>query len=342
MIDALCLELISRSEELKAEKIETLYFGGGTPSLLKESEFKAIFDSIRQNYQLGSNLEITLEANPDDIQSTSLRSWRKLGFNRLSIGLQSFREEDLKWMNRAHSAEEAKNCVLLAQSEGFNAISVDLIYGLPNLPQEVWKDHIQTVVGFGVDHVSAYCLTVEEKTLLHKKVKDGILKPSNDDEQSEQFNLLRGELKDAGYIHYEISNFCKPGKEARHNSSYWKGEKYIGIGPSAHSYSLLARRFNVANNQLYIKNITNGTTYFEQEVLSDKDRFNELLLTGLRTKWGVKINKLQDIFNLSVSFTDRLQEFKNSGQIEEIDGTLFLTDEGWLMADFIACELFEG
>lgn len=341
MIETMCQEINSRAKELKSERVETIYFGGGTPSLLKEDEFQLIFNAIRQNYSVSEDAEITLEANPDDIQIESLRSWIRNGFNRLSIGIQSFREEDLQWMNRAHNSEEAKNCVQVAQKEGFDAISVDLIYGLPNLTNEIWKKHIQTVVDFGVDHISAYCLTIEEKTVLHKKVKEGQIIPSNDYEQSEQFELLRSELKNSGYMAYEISNFSKPGKEAKHNSSYWKGEKYIGIGPSAHSYDGNIRRFNISNNQVYIKMVPEGNGYFDQESLSSKDRFNELLMTGLRTIWGVKISDLQSLLKLSASFTNRLNEFKISNQVEEVNGTLFLKGEGWLMADYIASELFE-
>jgi len=341
MITAMCLELSSRAAELHLETIDSVYFGGGTPSLLKENELEQLFYAIRKHYSLNENIEITLEANPDDIKVNSLRSWKKLGFNRLSIGIQSFREKDLKWMNRAHTAEEAKNCVQLAQKEGFDALSVDLIYGLPELDMETWKNHINTVASFGVDHISAYCLTIEEKTILYKRVKDGDLIPSTEDEQSLQFEFLRSELQKLGYLPYEISNFCKPGKEAKHNSSYWKGVNYLGIGPSAHSYNGISRRYNIANNPRYLKLIREEKKYFEEEVLSDKDRFNELLMTGLRTYWGVNLDQLNNILPLTVSFKERVTSFIDKNLMEQKNGSIFLTNEGCLIADYLASELFD-
>jgi oxygen-independent coproporphyrinogen-3 oxidase len=341
MIDAICMELKLRSTEIANEKIETIYFGGGTPSLLTEKEFAQIFEAIHTNYAVLNAGEITLEANPDDIQTLSLQSWKRLGFHRLSIGLQSFREKDLKWMNRAHNAEEAKNCVALAKKEGFDSISVDLIYGLPDLDLETWKNHIETAVGFGVDHISSYCLTVEEKTLLQKKVNDGAIIPSNEDEQAKQFELLQSILTESGFHQYEVSNFSLPGKEAKHNSSYWKGVHYLGIGPSAHSFDGKTRRYNVSNNTQYIRRLNENKDYFEIEVLTTANQFNELLMTGLRTIWGVDLAKLESILPLTDDFKRILKGFKDKNWIEQKNNHLYLKGDGWLMADFIVAELFE-
>lgn len=342
MVSVMCEEINSRSHELVHQTVETIYFGGGTPSLLIESEFLKLFKAIEENYKISKTAEITLEANPDDIQVESLRSWKRLGFNRLSIGLQSFREKDLRWMNRAHNAEEAKSCVALAKQEGFEAISVDLIYGLPELDLKTWQNHIQTAVNFGVDHISSYCLTIEEKTLLHKKVKDGTITPSNEDEQAQQFELLRSELEKSCFYQYEVSNFCLPGKEAKHNSSYWKGDSYLGIGPSAHSFDGDTRRYNIANNRQYMKCLKEKANYFEVEVLTSANRFNELIMTGLRTIWGVDLTKLNDIIPLSEEFKKQVLLFEKKNMLVQKDNQLFLKGEGWLMADYIVSELFEN
>jgi oxygen-independent coproporphyrinogen-3 oxidase len=342
MIEAMCEEIRTRAIEIKTQTVKTIYFGGGTPSLLNQSEFNKLFIAINSHFSIANDAEITLEANPDDIQIDSLRIWKQVGINRLSIGLQSFREKDLRWMNRAHTAEEAKNCVQLAKKEGFDSISVDLIYGLPDLDLTTWKKHIETAVNFGVDHISSYCLTVEEKTFLHKQVKDGKIIPSSEDEQAQQFEVLLEELVKSDFHQYEVSNFCRPGKEARHNSSYWKGEEYIGIGPSAHSFDGKSRRYNVANNTRYMKLVQNKGSYFESEILTPKNRFNELLLTGLRTVWGVDTAQLNNLIPLSEKFQERVQDFQEKNMLVQKEGFLFLAGEGWLMADYIVSELFEG
>jgi oxygen-independent coproporphyrinogen III oxidase len=342
MIDTICAEIATRSHELKAQTIDTIYLGGGTPSLLTEKEFSQLFATLNQHFDIAEHAEITLEANPDDSVAEALRTWRRIGINRLSIGLQSFRESDLRWMNRAHNAEEAKNCVQLAKKEGFDSISIDLMYGLPNLDLTTWKEHIVTAINFGVDHISSYCLTVEEKTLLHKKVKDGEIKPSSEDEQAQQFDVLRAELAKSDFHQYEVSNFCRPGKEAKHNSSYWKGAAYLGVGPSAHSFDGKSRRFNVANNKQYIKRIKEGSVYFEREILTVTNQFNELLLTGLRTIWGVDLFQLSQLIPLSEVFLAKVRDFEVKKMLIEKNGKLFLIGEGWLMADHIVSELFEG
>jgi oxygen-independent coproporphyrinogen-3 oxidase len=340
MINSLGAELALRTEYLENDTINTVYFGGGTPSLLDFEEFQVLFNAIKAHFTLSPEAEFCLEANPDDINADSLLAWKKLGFNRLSIGLQSFRESDLKWMNRAHNSKEALACVPLAKSHGFDAISIDLIYGLPNLDLETWREQIKIAVGLGVEHISAYCLTVEEKTVLAKKVESGAIIPSNENEQSDQFNLLVEELSLSGFERYEISNFCRDKKYSKHNTAYWKGTPYLGIGPSAHSFDGNNRAFNIANNSKYIKEITSGNLPLTHDILAPKDRFNELLMTGLRTKWGVSIEQLKAHLPLGPEFLQKTDEFIEKGWVIRNDEHLFLQGEGWLMADYIAAELF--
>jgi len=339
MIDAILQEIELRKGYLK-EPIGTIYFGGGTPSLLTEKEQVAILNKITACFETLDAVEVTLEANPDDIEQRSLSAWKNAGINRLSIGLQSFKAADLEWMNRAHTVEEANQCISLAQKAGFNNLTVDLIYGLPDLTLDEWKNHIQQLIDQDVPHISAYCLTVEKKTVLANWVLKGKIKMASEDVQSEQFLTLLELLEANNYEQYEISNFCKKGFESKHNSNYWKGEHYIGIGPSAHSFNGTSRSWNVANNTLYIKAIKNGLSFSEKEELSDENRFNELLLTGLRTKYGVNLDNLKKIVALTKQFNDAKKSFVNKNWMEERENTLFLTKEGKLMADFIASELF--
>lgn len=340
MIRTICLELRSRKKELGNIPIQSIYFGGGTPSLLLASDFEEIMRAILENYVVNSDLECTLEANPDDIDVENLRLWKRVGINRLSIGIQSFREQDLKWMNRAHTVEESEQCIALAKAEGFQAFSVDLIYGLPNLSLQEWGIHIQNVIDYNVNHVSAYCLTVEMKTALAKQVKQGTIVPATEDEQADQFEFLVEKLKAAGYEQYEVSNFCRPGKEAVHNSGYWRGSSYLGVGPSAHSYNGKSRRFNIANNLQYMKLFQAKKTYFETEDLSKHQKFNELILTGLRTKWGVSKQALTAILPFSPAFLEQKNDFLAKSWLDEDDDTLRLIGAGWLMADYIASALF--
>lgn len=339
MIDAICLEIEQRADYLASKESSSIYFGGGTPSLLTKAELNQILETIQGRFTLANSCEITLEANPDDIDLERLSFWKQVGINRLSIGLQSFKESDLQWMNRAHSVNEALQCVSLARKSGITNISVDLIYGLPHLSMEEWKQHIETVLAMDVQHISAYCLTIEEKTALHHLVESKKIVPAGEDDQSEQFIFLIDRLKQAGFNHYEISNFGLPGFEAVHNSSYWKGAHYLGVGPSAHSFDGKSRQWNVANNTLYIKNLASGT-YFELEELSPKDRWNELLLIGLRTSYGVNLEQLFAILEPSKDYVEKVSEFKQNEWLFEENGTLLLTSEGRLKADFIASELF--
>ena len=332
-------EISLRQDYLTEKELKSIYFGGGTPSLLTKEELTGILDRIREHFTISKEAEITLEANPDDITVSAVSEWIESGINRLSIGIQSFKEKDLQWMNRAHSVDEALECVRIAQRAGIDNISVDLIYGLPELNLSEWQNHIQRVIDMGVPHVSAYCLTVEERTTLNKLVKDQKIVPGGEDDQSDQFLLLTEQLKSAGFLHYEISNFGKPGYEAVHNSNYWKGEHYLGIGPSAHSFDGTSRRWNIANNALYIKNFKGGE-WFEEEMLSPKDQWNELILTGLRTSYGVPLSKLSKIQQLPDSFHATMKDLQRNGLAVLTGDILVLTDTGRLQADHIASELF--
>lgn len=340
MLDAMSLELRGRSGYVQNEIIETIYFGGGTPSLLLKEELSAFLAQIEELFEVSPNAEISLEANPDDCTEKNLKAWKSIGVNRLSIGIQSFKSSDLEWMNRAHNAKEAEQCVLLAQSIGYENITVDLMYGLPGLSEEEWRNHIQKVIDWGVPHVSSYCLTVEENTLLERKVKSGELKVADNEEESRQFEILLETLSQNGIDQYEISNFSRPGFESRHNSNYWKGVHYIGIGPSAHSFQGTSRQWNIANNTQYMKNVEEGTAFFELEVLSDSDRFNELILTGLRTVYGVSFEQLSDIQQIPSDFKVNIEKFISQDWAEVKNERIFLTKEGRLRADFIASELF--
>jgi oxygen-independent coproporphyrinogen-3 oxidase len=340
MIGSIAQELVSRVDYLEEKPLETIYFGGGTPSILKKNEIARLLETIHANYEVRPNAEISLEANPDDISTESLREWKELGINRLSIGLQSFKEDDLKWMNRAHTVDEAQNCVRLAQSGGFENLTVDLIYGLPNLSMQEWRNHVQTVIDFDVPHISAYCLTVEEKTVLHKLVKTGKIDSVSDETQGEQFMELLKMLETNGYQQYEISNFSKPGFESKHNGNYWKGEWYLGVGPSAHSFNGTSRRWNVANNRRYLKAIKEKTDYSETEELSKENQFNERILIGLRTVFGVDLDELETISALPKAFYTKMNSFIESNWMIKEGSVISLTKEGRLRADYIASELF--
>jgi oxygen-independent coproporphyrinogen-3 oxidase len=340
MIDTICQEIVLRANELNGESIKSIYFGGGTPSLLTALELKDILTQIKCLFDIEEGAEITLEANPDDINNHQLKIWKDVGINRLSIGIQSFKAEDLSWMNRAHSVEEAENAVRLAQEAGFQNITVDLIYGLPNLSLEEWKGHIQRVLNMDVKHLSAYCLTVEEKTVLNKLVKEKKIIPANEDQQSDQFELLVSMTELAGFEQYEISNFAKNQHYAVHNTNYWTGQVYLGLGPSAHSFDGESRRWNVSNNRKYMESMGKDSSWFSTEKLSKNERWNELLLTGLRTNFGASIDQLKKIIPISPAIEAKLAEFVAYGWMEKSSTLLRLTKEGKLKADYIASELF--
>ncbi len=326
----------------KNEIIETIYFGGGTPSLLSDEEMVLILSSIKHNYNVSYDAEITLEANPDDVNFEKLTGWKNAGINRLSIGVQSFIERDLKWMNRAHDAKQAFDCINLAREAGFNNFSIDLIFGTPGLTDEELERNVQTVIDLNVPHISSYALTVEAKTALKKMIQLKKKENINNDLQAGQYAILMKALSEAGYEHYEISNFAKPGFRSKHNSSYWQGKKYIGVGPSAHSYNGKMRMWNKANNIHYLKSLEQNIIPFEMEILTETQKMNEYIMTSLRTIEGLDLDFIEKYF--SQKEKNRIEDLlkqkikKENYCIKE--NKIILTDEGKLFADAIAVDLF--
>lgn len=322
--------------------ISTVYFGGGTPSLLENEELKALMDQLRRHFQISQDAEITLEANPDDLLPEKLECWQSLGVNRLSIGVQSFRDEDLRWMNRAHTAEEALKGIRNAQEFGFKNLTIDLIYGTPGLSDEAWRDNIAQAIELGIPHLSCYALTVEPKTALHHMVGRQQVADVDPEQQARQFLILMEAAREAGYEHYEVSNFAKPGWRSRHNSAYWQGVHYLGIGPGAHSYDGQKRSWNIANNALYVSGIAAGTPLREEENLSARDRYNEYIMTALRTMEGIQLEKIRSA-NGEAQVQDLIRQaavYQSRQQLTITPEAIRLTDEGKLFADGIAADLF--
>ena len=336
MVEALAQEIQLRQLYLNKEPIHTIYFGGGTPSLLSLEELNLLVTTIRQTYWYDTKAEITLEANPDDINEEKLIGWKEIGINRLSLGIQSFRQADLDWMHRAHTAEQSLQALELCKKY-FDNITIDLIYGLPALTNDQWKSNVDLAVALGIDHLSCYALTVEPQTPLDKQIRLQHKTPIDPDKQSSQFLLLMEWMEEAGYRHYEISNFAKPGKESRHNSSYWKGDHYLGIGPSAHSFNGDSRQWNVSNNQRYIDAIQQGSIPFEIENLTPLQQLNEYIMTALRTDEGLLIQKLGEYKDATLKAAQRYIE---SGHMSRSIDRLQLTRQGKLLADGIAADLF--
>jgi oxygen-independent coproporphyrinogen-3 oxidase len=341
MVLALANEIVLRETEFKDEVVETIYFGGGTPSILEIQDLRFLIDEVYRNYNVTENPEITVEANPDDLTETRIIGLSQNKINRLSIGIQSFFEEDLKLMNRAHNSEEAKKCLEIA-TKYFDNISIDLIYGVPNMSNEKWLQNIKTALSYNVPHISSYALTVEPKTALHTFIQKGII-PQPDDEVAQQhFHLLVDKLEEAGFIHYELSNFGKENYFSRNNSSYWLGKKYLGFGPSAHSYNGISRSWNVSNNSLYLKSIAENILPSETETLTQTDRYNEYVMTGLRTIWGISLNRIEQEFGKT--YLDYLNQ-QASKYIEDHllfvdDNILRTTKNGKFFSDGIASDLF--
>ena len=341
MVEALCAELVIQKKYLGEEPVETIYFGGGTPSLLSSKQLENLFQTIRTNYYTVPG-EITLEANPDDLSEEHLRVLKDLGINRLSIGIQSFDDSILQFLNRAHTAQDAVGCVTRSRTVGFDNLSLDLIYAIPGQDHRQWKKNIEQAIALAPEHISAYALTIEEKTVFGNWRKKGKLIPQQDDAVATQMEILIAMLENAGYEQYEISNFCKPGYFARHNSSYWQQKKYLGIGPSAHSYNGQTRQVNLANNPLYIQSVLKGEVPFQVEVLSRANKINEYLLTTLRTTWGCDLRFLNQEFgyNLLIAQGDKVQCFLAHELIEIHNDILFLTRKGKMLADKISSDLF--
>lgn len=341
MLAALNKELVLRKEELKDELVATIYFGGGTPSVLKSEEIDEIIATVYSNYMVAKNPEITLEANPDDLSKDRIIQLSNSPINRLSIGIQSFFEEDLKLMNRAHSAKEAIESLSLATRQ-FDNISIDLIYGIPNMSNERWKSNIDKALSFSIPHLSSYALTVEPKTALANFIKKGLLKPVDDEVAQEHFNILLDTMENAGFESYEISNFGKPGYFSKNNTAYWQGKKYIGIGPSAHSYDGNRRGWNINNNPKYIASLEKNVLPMEIEVLSTADKYNEYVMTGLRTIWGVSLNQIRTEFgeNYHRYLMQQADKYIEQHLLYIKDDKLLATKKGRFLADGIAADLF--
>lgn len=341
LVEAIARESRLRKDFLQGELVETIYLGGGTPSLLDKDELGLLLDSIRTHFPVNAKAEISLEANPDDITDKKLQDWSRAGINRLSIGVQSFFDEDLLWMNRAHQAEQALTCLKLAGGY-FDNISIDLIYGSPGLTNEKWKYNVDTATRLGIPHLSCYALTVEPRTPLDKLIRLQKTADIDPDEQSNQFLLLMEWTATAGYEHYEISNFAKPGWRSRHNSAYWQGKPYLGLGPSAHSYNRMERLWNPPNNQQYILALQKEDLPLEKEILSPLQQLNEYIMISLRTLEGISLEILRRDHGLKPDqFLQKANGFIQSGHLIESDGHLALTREGRLLADGIAAGLFE-
>lgn len=342
MVDALAKEIELRKDEFKNTIVRTIYFGGGTPSILSNEELQLLIDSVYQHYEVSADPEITLEANPDDLSIKRIQTLSQSPINRLSIGIQSFYEEDLKLMNRAHNANEAKSCLSEA-TKHFGNISVDLIYGIPGLSHERWRQNIETVLAFNIPHISSYALTVEPKTALASFIKKGLIDNVDDEQAHEQFHILKDTLEASDFIHYELSNFGKEGYFSENNSAYWQGKSYIGIGPSAHSFHVKQRSWNVRNNSKYIKAIQNNILPLETEILTLTDQYNEYVMTGLRTIWGISFHKVESDFG--TVFKDYLMKqakvFINQHLLYIDDEHLRVTKKGQFLCDGIASELFK-
>lgn len=340
MVQAIQQELILQRDYLQGKPIETIYLGGGTPSLLQTSEIQAILKTIEAHYAIGDLKEITLEANPDDLTPEKLRELREqTPINRLSIGLQSFYEEDLRWMNRAHNEQQARACLENALAAGFSLITVDLIYGIPGLSDERWLNNLQTVFDYQIPHLSCYALTVEPRTALAHFVEKGKSLAPDDEHTARQFELLLEATRQNGYEQYEISNFCRPPHYAVHNSSYWQGAHYLGVGPSAHSFNGVSRQWNIANNAHYLKSIAQGIVPAEVEQLSPATQYNEYIMTALRTKWGVQASRL-DAWQQRAYFEKGVQRYVQSGKMVQEGECYRLTDSGKLVSDAIISDLF--
>jgi oxygen-independent coproporphyrinogen-3 oxidase len=341
LLDSICKEITLKQHLLPDKTIESVYFGGGTPSMLNQIELDSIINTLHRYYTIKEKAEITLEANPDDLSKEVVTNLLNSGINRLSIGVQSFFDKDLAWMGRAHTSQQAEACIQDVQDTGIHNLSIDLIYGSPTTTNGMWEENLQKAVKFEIPHISSYCLTVEEHTALSHQIRKGKTVAPNTDHATDQFEVLMEFLENASYDHYETSNFAKEGFIAVHNTNYWKGTPYLGFGPSAHSYIHDIRSWNIAHNMKYIESIQNGIVPQEREELTTEMKYNEYIMTGLRTKWGIQkshIASLGDTFSVHLEKNIRRSMFTNL--IIETDGMLQLTRAGKYYADRIAMELF--
>jgi oxygen-independent coproporphyrinogen-3 oxidase len=326
----------------KKEQIETLYFGGGTPSIIDIKDLELLFAALKEKFIFSADIEITLEANPDDISPKKLALWKQAGINRLSVGIQSFIEEELVWMNRAHTAVESLQCIEDIKAAGFTNFSVDLIYGSPLLTNDNWKRNTDKIIEKNIPHISCYALTVEPKTALNKMIIQHKKEPVDTAKQAEQFILLMDWMEQAGYDHYEISNFAVPGMKSKHNSSYWQGKRYHGFGPSAHAYDGKSRQWNIANNALYIQSLKNNIIPFEKEILTTTQQLNEYIMTSLRTMEGLNLGTIEERFGNKIirQLQSASEKWKLGGKVLIDDNKIVLTKQGKLFADGIAADLF--
>jgi len=340
--DAIISEIGQRKNYLEGQNVETIYFGGGTPSLIETSDVERILTAIFKHFKVEPEAEITLEANPDDLTPQKLSALKKSGVNRLSIGIQSFRQEDLVFLSRTHSSEQVSQCIVDARQAGFQNLSIDLIYGIPTLSDEGWEENLLKTFSFGIPHISAYSLTVENKTPLEHMIRKGKMKPVDENLSLSHYHILSRLMQKHGYEHYEISNFCLPGAYSRHNTSYWQGKSYLGLGPSAHSYNGISRCWNVANLSNYIETVNAGEVKSEQELLSPVTQLNEYIMTSLRTMWGCDLVEVKQKYGMESAenlLFDALK-FIESKQMIYQEGKLVLTPEGRLFADGISAQLF--
>ncbi|SEE21017.1 radical SAM family heme chaperone HemW [Polaribacter dokdonensis] len=341
LLDCLVKEIELRKSELNNDIVETIYFGGGTPSILSTEEINRLIEAVYSNFDVVEHPEITLEANPDDLSEEKIKELAASKINRLSIGVQSFFERDLKLMNRAHNAAESKKCLQIA-TQYFTNISVDLIYGIPDCSNEQWQKNIQTALSYGVPHISSYALTVEPNTALERFIDKGVIKNVDDDKAEEQFLILTDELNAAGFIHYELSNFGKENFFSKNNSAYWLGKSYLGIGPAAHSFDGVQRSWNVQNNTKYIKDIVENKLPIQRETLSVIDRYNEYVMTGLRTIWGVSFPRIESDFgnNYAKYLKMQAQKYIDQELLCVENDTLKTTRKGKFLSDGLASDLF--
>lgn len=339
---AIVSELQQRHEYLSGQPVETIYFGGGTPSMLRVQDIETILNSVYKHFPVVPDAEITLEANPDDLAPASLEAFKNSGINRLSIGLQSFRQEDLNFLSRTHTPGQVIRCISDAQQAGFNNLSIDLIYGIPTLTDEGWVQNLQQAFSLGIPHISAYSLTVEDKTPLAVMIRKGKTKPVDENLSLSHYKILTGMMQANGYEHYEVSNFCLPGAYSRHNTAYWQAKFYLGIGPSAHSYNGSSRSWNVANISSYINSVASGGVASETELLSPVTRLNEYIMTTLRTMWGCNLEVIKQEFGYDKAekLMAGAQHFIGSGRMIYEENAIKLTPEGILFADGIAADLF--
>ncbi len=342
MIECIKKEIRTRVAYLNKKTISSIYFGGGTPSILKKREVESILNTIYANFTVTKDIEITLECNPDDLNRNKLFGLKKAGINRLSIGVQSFNDSDLKFMNRSHNAKEALDCIHLAKKVGFKNITIDLIYGLPNQSVEAWEKNLKKMCCLGINHFSAYALTVEPKTILKHLIDTKKIAPLKDEIIVAHFNTLVKFSGENNFIHYEISNFGKEGFFSKHNTAYWKNQHYMGVGPSAHSFNKTSRQWNISSNKQYIEKVNTNACYFKSEQLNNTEHYNEYIFTGLRTVWGVKEKKIQSCFgkDAQTHFLIEIEKWLKKNYIEKKDGTYNLTKYGKVFSDAIASDLF--